>query len=131
MSNAALAAATSTAESTTHARLQALRDAGVITGVHASIDTAAIGRPLQAAIFVRIHPGMRDELEPQLERISHLDAVTDVYFLGGQHDFVVMVAVAGQEELRRLVLEDLSSHKAIASTETSVVLEHRRGDALS
>lgn len=128
-SNAALAQATSTAESTTHARVQALREAGVITGVHAAVDPAAIGRGLQALVFVRIHPGMREQLASEIDRLAQLPCVQDVFFLGGHHDFVLRVAVSGQQELRRLVLDDLSSHREIAGTETSIILDHRRGEA--
>lgn len=131
MSNAALAAATSTAESTSHARVQALRDAGVITGIHAEVDPAALGRPLQALIFVRIHPGAREELQPQAERLAQLPGVLSVFFLGGHFDLVIWVAMAGAAELRDFVLSDLSSHKAIASTETSVLLERYRGQDLA
>ena len=51
----------------------------------------------------------------------------DVFFLGGHYDFVLWVAAQDPMELRSFVLHDLSEHRAIASTETSVVLEHRRG----
>ncbi|MEL4356496.1 MULTISPECIES: Lrp/AsnC family transcriptional regulator [unclassified Luteococcus] len=127
MSNAALAAATSTAESTSHARVQALREAGVITGIHANVDTAAIGRPLQALIFVKIHPGLRDELVAEADRLAQLPPVLHVIFLGGHCDFVVWVAMGDPTELRDFVLRDLSNDKAIASTETCVIMEHRRG----
>ncbi|GAA1372044.1 hypothetical protein GCM10009638_03790 [Luteococcus sanguinis] len=127
MSNAALAAATKTAESTSHARVQALREAGVISGIHAEVDTTAIGRPLQALIFVRIHPGSREELQPETERLAKLPAVLNVFFLGGHYDFVLWVAASNPTELRAFVLHDLSEHRAIASTETSVILDHQRG----
>jgi DNA-binding Lrp family transcriptional regulator len=127
MSNSAIATATSTAESTSHARVQALRESGVITGIHADVDVAAMGRPLQALIFVRIHPGARLKLEAQSERISQLPAVLDVFFLGGHYDFVVHVAVPDPAALRAFVIDELSSHKEISGTETSVILERRRG----
>lgn len=128
MSNAALAAATATAESTSHTRIQSLVDSGVITGFHAEVDPAAIGRPLQALITIRIHPGMRDEIEPQAERLAGLPCVLDVFFTAGHADLVVSVAVPDSHALRDFVLNDLNSHKAIAGTETSVVLQHWRGE---
>ncbi|QLQ16897.1 MAG: Lrp/AsnC family transcriptional regulator [Micropruina sp.] len=129
-SNASLAAATGTAESTSHARVRALFDAGIITGVHAEVDPAAIGRPLQALIFVRIHPSARGRLQDQAERLAGLPGVLEVFFLGGHHDFIVHVAVADSAALRDFVTVELSSHKETSGTETSIVLEHRRGNQL-
>lgn len=128
MSNAALAAATSTAESTTHKRLQTLRESGVISGIHAEVNTAAVGRPLQALIFVRIHPSCREELHPQARRLAKLPSVLDVFFMAGHYDFIVWVAVADPSALRDFVINDLSSHKELAATETSVILDHWRGE---
>lgn len=128
MSNAALAAATATAESTSHARIQTLVDSGVIRGFHAEVNAAAIGRPLLALISVRIHPGMREELEPQAQRLAKLPCVVHLFFTSGQSDLVIWVAVPDSHALRDFVLTDLNAHKEIAGTETSVVLQHWRGE---
>ncbi|QGF23667.1 Lrp/AsnC family transcriptional regulator [Raineyella fluvialis] len=128
MSNAAVAAATATAESTSHARIQALVDSGVIRGFHAEVDAAAIGRPLLALISVRIHPGMRDGLEQQAQRLLKSPCVVHVFFTSGQSDLVIWVAVPDSQALRDFVLTDLNGHKEIAGTETNVVLQHWRGE---
>ncbi|MEL4504775.1 Lrp/AsnC ligand binding domain-containing protein [Luteococcus sp. H138] len=101
----------------------------MITGIHADVDTAALGRPLQALIFIRIHSGSREELEKEADRLAELTPVLHVLFLGGHCDFVVWAALADPAELRKFVLEDLSRDRAIANTETCVIMEHRRGQA--
>jgi DNA-binding Lrp family transcriptional regulator len=52
--NNQLAARVGVAPSTCLARVRALRESGVLKGFHAEIDLAALGRPLQAMIAVRL-----------------------------------------------------------------------------
>ena len=54
-SNAQLAARAGVAPSTALTRTRALRDRGVVRGVHADVDPARVGRPLQVLIAVRLH----------------------------------------------------------------------------
>src|SRR5215469_18814461 len=52
--NNMLAARAGIAPSTCLGRVRALRERGVIRGYHADVDQAALGRPLQAMIAVRL-----------------------------------------------------------------------------
>ena len=67
--NNALAAQVGVAPSTCIGRVRALRDAGVIRGYHADVDPAALGRPLQALIAVRLRPGARGIVEYPFNKI--------------------------------------------------------------
>lgn len=125
--NSALAQAASVAESTAHNRVHALMDSGVIRGVHADVDLAALGRPLEALIQVQIQQGARAELHSEAERLAHCPGVIEVYFLAGARDLLVRVAVPNSAALRDFVLHELNQHGSVASTETSTVLEHIRG----
>ncbi len=62
MSNSAVAEAVGIAPSTCLNRIRQLRDAGVIRGFQADIDPGAIGRPLQAVVFVRLQPSARSRI---------------------------------------------------------------------
>ena len=53
ISNAALARRVGIAESTCVGRVRSLRERGVVTGFHASVDPARVGRPLQAVVAIR------------------------------------------------------------------------------
>jgi DNA-binding Lrp family transcriptional regulator len=123
----AIAAALSVAESTAHARLSALTERGVVKGYHAEVDLAAVGRPIQALIQIRLQDRSRDQLEHEAARLSAAPGVIEVFFLAGQSDLVVRVACAGPEQLRDFVLNELNRQPAVAATETSVILEHTRG----
>ena len=51
------------APSTALARLRSLRQRGVIRGFHAEVDLAALGRPLQALIAVRLTVHAREQID--------------------------------------------------------------------
>jgi DNA-binding Lrp family transcriptional regulator len=47
-----------------------------------------------------------------------------VFFLGGQEDFMVHVAVKDSDEVREFVLEQLSNNPYVANTRTNLVFDH-------
>src|SRR4051794_29914355 len=124
MSNKELAAAAGIAPSTCHARIRALRDSGVLRGFHAQVDPEAVGRGLQAMIAVRLQAAARARLAEVAHRLALRPEVRDVYLLAGVDDVLVHVAVRDSPELRRFVLEHLSTRPEVAHTQTSLVFEH-------
>lgn len=125
MSNAALAAAVGIAPSTCLARVRGLRDRGVITGFTAQIDLRALGLSLEALIGVRIRAGARRQMAQFMEELAAVPNVVQVFFLGGDEDFLVHVAVRNSDHVREFVLDHLSAHPAVAGTRTTLVLDHR------
>lgn len=127
-SNAALAAQVGVAPSTCLTRVRALRERGVIRGFHADVSPEAIGRPLQAMIAVRLRPGARHRIRAFIERMRTQPTVRNVYFIAGAFDVLLDVAAEDPKALRDLVLDDLSAHPEVASTETNLIFEHIRGE---
>ena len=126
MPNNALAAAAGIAPSTCLGRVRSLVERGVIRGFHAEIDPAAMGRDLQAMISVRLQPNARKHIHKLADQLTEPDAVLDVYFIAGADDFLIHVATPDTETLRNFVVDNLSSHPAVASTETILIFEHVR-----
>lgn len=124
--NNALAAAVGIAPSTCLGRVRALREAGVIRGFHADIDPAAVGRPIQAMIAVRLQGHARAQIADFAEQIAAAPEVLDVFFLAGADDFVVHVAAQDTEHLRQFVVVNLSGHPDVALTETNLIFQHIR-----
>ena len=122
--NNALAAAVGIAPSTCLGRVRALRAAGVIRRFHAEIDPAALGRGLQAMIAVRMQAGARGELTDFARRIAGRPEVMAVFFVAGANDFLLHVAVADTATLRTFVVDQLSTGREVALTETSLIFEH-------
>ena len=126
--NNSLAAQVGIAPSTCLGRVRALREAGVIRGYHADVDPAALGRPLQALIAVRLRPGARGRIGAFTDRIRARPEVRNVYFLAGADDFLLDVATADSLAMRDFVVDQLSAFPEVASTETNLIFDHVRGD---
>lgn len=127
MSNAAIADALGIAPSTTHARVNSLIDRGIITGFHAALDHAELGRGLQAIIGVSLRPGARQEsIQAFTDEVRHLTEVIQLFFVGGTDEFLVHIAVSNSSEVRRFVVDHLSARRSVASTRTSIIFEYHR-----
>lgn len=123
--NNTLAQRAGVAPSTCLVRVRALRERGVIRGYHADVDPAALGRPLQAMIAVRLQSDARGHIRRFVADVALRDEVLNVFFLAGKDDFLLHVAAGSTEDLRDFV-EDLSSDADVAYTETSLIFEHVR-----
>lgn len=122
--NQALADAVGIAPSTCLARVRALRERGVVRGFHADVDPAAVGLPLQAMISLRLHSDARDRMEQLSARLTALPSLREVFFVAGEDDYLLHVAVADSPALRDLVTT-LNALPEVAGTNTSLIFEHR------
>src|ERR671930_2256487 len=126
MPNNALAARVGIAPSTCLGRVRAMRQAGVIRGYHADVDPAALGRPIQAMISVRLQSHARGHIPDFMAKIATLPEVLNVFFLGGADDFHVHIAATSTDNLRDFVVVNLSGDPDVALTETNLIFDHIR-----
>ena len=127
MPNNRLADRVGVAPSTCLARVRALRERGVLRGFHAEVDLAALGRPLQAMVAVRLTVHHREQIESFTQHVRRLAGVLSVFHMTGQTDYLVWVAASDAQDLREFVVDHLATHPAVAHAETSLIYEHRRG----
>jgi DNA-binding Lrp family transcriptional regulator len=130
ITNQRLAELVGVAPSTALARLRSLRDRGVIRGFHAEVDLAALGKPLQALIAVRLAVHAREQINTFTEAVRELPGVLMVFHLTGVTDYLVWVAAADAQDLREFVVDHLATHPSVAHAETSLIYEHRRGPGI-
>jgi DNA-binding Lrp family transcriptional regulator len=130
ITNQRLAERVGVAPSTALARLRSLRSRGVIRGFHAEVDLAALGRPLQALIAVRLVVHAREQIDAFTEAVRQLPGVLMVFHLTGVTDYLVWVAAADAQELREFVVDHLATHPSVSHAETSLIYEHRRGPGI-
>ena len=130
ISNQRIAQRAGIAPSTSLARMRALRERGVIRGYHAEVDLAALGRPLQALVAVRLAVHAREQIDAFTSAVSDLPGVLMVFHLTGVTDYLVWVAAADPQDLRGFVVDHLVTHPAVAHAETSLIYEHRRGPGI-
>jgi DNA-binding Lrp family transcriptional regulator len=128
--NNKLAERAGVAPSTALQRVRALRKSGVLRGFHAEIDLAALGRPLQAMVAVRLAVHNREQIDTFTNAVRRLPGVLTVFHLAGATDYLVWLAAADAQDLREFVVDHLATHPAVAHAETSLIYEHRRGPGI-
>jgi len=130
LSNKELAAQVGLAPSSCLERVRRLREAGVIRGMHAELDPAAVGIGLQALIAVRLRQHSRNFVETFRTHVLSLHEVISLFHVAGANDFLVHVAVRDADHLRDLALDAFTSREEVAHLETSLVFEHARAPAM-
>ena len=126
-SNKALAHDLGVAESTCAYRVRTLRSRGVIAGVRVVIDAAALGLPLQGVIRVRLGRHTREGVGRLFDALVRTPGVIEVFHVAGEDDFLVHVAVEDAAALRDIVLQHITVHETVRTTETHLVFERREG----
>ncbi|CUR55393.1 Transcriptional regulator, AsnC family [metagenome] len=124
IANNTLASRAGIAPSTCLTRVRRLQSLGVIRGFHAEVDLAACGRPLQALIAVRLQATARDRIARFQRQLAALPGVLNVFFLAGEDDFQIHIAVRDPDTLRNFVVDHLSVASEVAMTKTSLIFEH-------
>jgi DNA-binding Lrp family transcriptional regulator len=127
--NQALADAAGIAPSTCLLRVRELQRRGVLRGVHADVDLARVGRPLQAIIAVRMRAHVKEQVQAFRAEVPRLPGVLSLFHVSGKDDYLLHVAVADADDLRRFVVDHLTGHPAVGHTETNLVFEHLPGRA--
>jgi DNA-binding Lrp family transcriptional regulator len=124
--NRDLAAELGVAPSTSLERIRGLRARGVLTGYHATVELAAIGRPVQAMISVRLRPQSRAVMHGFRDFVAALPETLNVFITTGFEDTLIHVAVPTPQALQDFVLDQLTKRPEVADVRTAVVFEHVR-----
>jgi len=125
--NKSLAADAGIAPSTCLTRLRALRERGLIRGVHADVDLAALGTPMQGLISVRLRDHTRDAIVRFRTTVVAAPGVQAIFYVTGQFDFLVHVACADADALREFLLDHITSQPDVANAQTSLIFERTAG----
>ncbi|MEX2550386.1 MAG: Lrp/AsnC family transcriptional regulator [Nitriliruptoraceae bacterium] len=124
-----LAAQVSLSTSATHERVRRLFATGVLRGVHAEVEPAAIGIGLQAIIQVHLQRHSREAVTAFRDHALAQPEIVAVTHLTGAVDFLVHVVVRDTDHLRDLALEAFTTRDEVSRLETSVIYEHVRRTA--
>ncbi|MFI1358214.1 Lrp/AsnC family transcriptional regulator [Streptomyces sp. NPDC020898] len=129
--NREVAAAVGVSATTALDRTRALRRRGIIRGAILDVDLAAIGRPVQALIAVRIRPPSRPVIESFRNWVTSLPDLLGVYVTTGTEDFILHVAVPDNASLYAFVIDRLTERREVADVRTSIVYEHLTNNLIS
>lgn len=130
ITNRALADAVGLAPSTTLQRVRDLEARGTITGYHATIDLKALGRNLEAMVFVRLQPKTGEAVEAFLDHVLSMPETVAVHLIGGVEDAIVHLAVEDTAALRQVVLDRISNFPGVVDERSTLLFEHRRKTVL-
>jgi DNA-binding Lrp family transcriptional regulator len=95
-------------------RVRALEAAGVITGYHASVDPAALGRGFQVLVHVDMMVKDRATIEAFEAAVVPLDEVLECRRMFGDPDYLVWVAVADVAAYERFYMASLTDLPGVA-----------------
>jgi DNA-binding Lrp family transcriptional regulator len=126
--NRDVAAAVGVSPTTALDRTRSLRERGIIRGAVLDVDLAQIGRPVQAMIALSIRPPTRQNIEGFRTWAAGLPDVIGVFVTSGSEDFLLHVAVAGNDRLYAFVIDRLTERPEVADVRTSIVYEHLRSE---
>lgn len=124
--NRAISVAVGLAPSTTLDRIRELERSGVITGYHAEVDLAALNRPIQALVAVKIQPKTRAIIDDFIDKVWGLPETIAVHLMSGQEDVLVHLSVPNTDRLQHIVVDNIASLPGVVDERTSLVFDHRR-----
>lgn len=100
-------------------RVSRLEKAGVITGYHATVDPAALGRSVAALVGIQLSD--TSDQDAVAVALSRLEEIEDCWFVAGDESFLIKVRVLDVTGLEAM-LSRLRRISGIAHTRTTVVL---------
>ncbi|TDE11844.1 Lrp/AsnC family transcriptional regulator [Jiangella asiatica] len=106
------------ARGTVQARLDKLRDTGVIASFAPTVDPAALGFRVTAFASLDIRQGARESVAAHLGRIPE---VLEVHTITGQGDLLCRIVARDNDDLQR-VIDDLVGDDDIVRTSTLIAL---------
>lgn len=125
LTNRELARLVGVAPSTCLERVRNLRARGVITGFHAAVDPRALGRSLQALVFVRLRPLSREVITGFEAYLERQEEVMAVYVVSGDADVVIHVSAPEIERLHAFLMDRLSTRREVVTFHSSVIYRQR------
>ena len=125
-----LGAAVGLAPSTVHGRVRRLERSGVLRGVHADVDEAAVGATLRSMIFVQLHTQSATETASFRVAVEGWSEVRSLFEVAGRFDYLIEVLARDPVHLRAFLYEKLARLDAVRNIETALIFDHWRAPVL-
>ena len=103
-----------------YARVERLRESGVIRGFRADIDPVASG--LGTSAYVTLNVQQADWRQVR-EALRALPGIAHIGLVGGEFDVILLVRARDNADLRRLVLDEIQGMPGVVNTRTLLVFE--------
>jgi Lrp/AsnC family transcriptional regulator, leucine-responsive regulatory protein len=107
-------------------RIAALEEAGVIAGQVAVVDPAKVGRPITIIVEVSLESERLDLLDAARRRFVDCTAISQVYYVTGEVDFVLVLHVADMAEYEALTRRLFFAEGNVKRFRTLVVMDRAK-----
>jgi DNA-binding Lrp family transcriptional regulator len=104
-------------------RVRSLERDGVITGYHAAVDLAAIGRGFEVLLHVEMAVQDRATLEAFEAEIAQISENTECRRMFGHPDYLLWIATADLEAYERLYMARLVGLPGVARTNSQFTMK--------
>ena len=123
MSMRSLAESLHISRANAYARVERLHSGGVIRGYRADIDPVSSGLGTSAYVTLTLRQAEWRRVRSQLQAIP---GVVHIALVGGEFDVILLVRAQDNEDLRRVVLDEIQGMEGVLSTRTLLVFEEPR-----
>ncbi|QIM15472.1 Lrp/AsnC family transcriptional regulator [Leucobacter insecticola] len=103
-----------------HARFKRLVDTGIIRGFTVQTDPVLAGKRTSAYVTISANQLEWQELR---ERLTKIPEVRHIALIGGEFDVIALVRARDNQDLRRVVLEEIQAISAVRGTRTQLIFE--------
>ncbi len=122
ISNVELARRISLSPPAVHARIKRLEELGYVRQYAAILDREKVGYDILCLITVTLEVHHMQNINLFRDAIAQMPEVLECYFITGEYDYLIKVAVHSRKELERFLMENLTPIPGIARISTSIVL---------
>jgi Lrp/AsnC family transcriptional regulator, leucine-responsive regulatory protein len=107
-------------------RVRRLEREGVITGYHARVNPAALGKNLLVFLEIKLSAKSGDVSDRVKQELLYVPEVMECHLISGSFDYLVKARLSEMSEYRRLLGEILKRLPASAKSHSYVVMEETR-----
>jgi len=122
ISNVELARRISLSPPAIHARIKRLEELGYVRQYAAILDREKVGYDLLCLVNVTLEMHHIENINVFRDAVMQMPEVLECYFITGEFDYLLKVAVRSRKELERFLMEKLTPIPGIARIASSIVL---------
>ena len=122
ISNVELARRISLSPPAVHARIKRLEELGYVRQYAAILDREKVGYDMLCLVNVTLEMHHMQNINLFRDAVTQMPEVLECYFITGEFDYLLKVAVRSRKELERFLMEKLTPIPGIARIATSIVL---------
>ena len=103
-------------------RVRRMERAGVITGYHARVSPAALGKTLLVFVEIKLVSKSGDVFDKVRKELLHVPEVLECHLVSGSFDYLVKARLRGMDEYRHLLGDILKKLPVAAESHSYVVM---------